>query len=167
MATLWEESFAAYKQAGVDDEMATFVAGLPVLMASLNICEAAQKGEMAVLEVAQLFFRIGEVLGLTGFSRQIFDMKVESHWQAIAREGLLDDIAAEQKAITVAILNCKAHAGADRDTCLESWLEQRQPLVDRWQEALAELKSAPVAEFAMYSVVLRELSNLARAEVLA
>ena len=167
MATIVEASFASYQKAGVDDELANFVAGAPVLIASLNISEAAQKGEMPLLDVAQLFFRVGEVLGLTNFSRQVYEMKVESHWQAIAREGVLDDLASEQKAITVAILHCSQQREAESEACLDSWIEQRQPLVKRWQEALAELNSAQATEFAMYSVVLRELANLARSEAVS
>ena len=165
MASYWQDSFAAYTKEGVGDQLAAFVAGTPVLMSSLNVCEAAQLANMPVLDVARLFFRIGEALGLTRFSRQIYDSRVESHWQAIAREGLLDDLASDQKAITVAILQCQ-RAGMAGDACIDNWMEQRRPLVRRWQDALAELNAAPATEFAMYAVVLRELSNLARSEPL-
>jgi glutamate dehydrogenase len=161
MAEYWEDSYQRYIEAGVDEELASVVAGGPILFHTLNIAEASQAGDMPLLDVARLFFRIGEDLGLTGFSRQIVEMKVENHWQAIAREGLLDDIGAEQKAIAVAILSMD-----NQEDALERWIEARQPLVDRWQASLADLNSSARGEFAMYSVVLRELANLGRAEAL-
>ncbi len=107
------------------------------------------------------------------FSRKIYEMKVENHWQALAREGLIDDIAAEQKQITIMVLSfdCAGdgdgYGDGDGDVaeCLANWIQARQVLVDRWRAALVELKAAPGVEFAMYSVVLRELANLARPEV--
>jgi glutamate dehydrogenase len=111
-----------------------------------------------------LYFRIGEELGLTEFSRKIYEMKVENHWQAIAREGLIDDIAVQQREISIMVLRCDASNGGNVEECLVNWMAGRQPLVDRWHTALAEIKSATAAEFAMFSVVLRELANLSRTE---
>lgn len=165
MQAFWQISYDDYTQAGVDERLASFAAGGSILYASLNIVEAAHRVDAKVLDVAQLYFQIGEALGLTEFSQKIYEMKVENHWQALAREGLIDDIAAEQKQITTMVLSCDSAGDGDVVECLANWIESRQVLVDRWRAALAELKTAPGAEFAMYSVVLRELANLARPEV--
>jgi glutamate dehydrogenase len=164
MEAFWQISYDDYIKAGVDEKLASVSAGGPILYASLNIVEAAHKVSATVLDAAQLYFRIGEILGLTEFSRKIYEMKVDNHWQALAREGLIDDVAAEQKQITIMVLSCGATG--DVDKCLANWIEARQLLVDRWRAALAELKTAPGSEFAMFSVVLRELANLARPESL-
>jgi glutamate dehydrogenase len=115
-----------------------------------------------VLDVAKLFFRIGEDLGLTSFSRQVAELKVDNRWQAIAREGLLDDIGTQQKAITVAVVNLNDQQG----DALAGWMEERRFLIKRWHDALTELNSGSASEFALYSVVLRELVNLAQSEVM-
>ncbi len=164
MAAFWRESYDDYIAAGVDERLASFVASGPILYAGLNIAEAAQKVSVTVLDVATLYFRIGEELGLTEFSRKIYEMKVENHWQAIAREGLIDDIAVQQREISIMVLRCGASNGNNVEQCLANWMAGRQPLVDRWHTALAEIKSATASEFAMFSVVLRELSNLSRTE---
>jgi glutamate dehydrogenase len=164
MEAFWNDAYNQCISVGVDEGLASFVAGGPILYAGLNIAEATQKVSGTTLDVARMFFRIGEDLGLTEFSRKVYDMKVQNHWQAIAREGLIDDIAAEQKAITIMVLSCPGAADLEVSECLSNWIETRQTLVTRWRSALAELKTAPGVEFAMYSVVLRELANLTRVE---
>jgi glutamate dehydrogenase len=64
--------------------------------------------------------------------------------------------------ITVAVLGM----GGNQDDALAGWIEERRPLMNRWQDSLAELNSGVTSDFAMYSVVLRELVNLARSETL-
>ncbi len=164
MGAFWRDSYDDYIAAGVDQSLATFVAGGPLLYAGLNIAEAAQKVFAGVLDVAKLYFRIGEELGLTEFSRKVYEMKVENHWQAIAREGLIDDIAAQQREISITVLRCGISNQGNVDDCLAQWITGRQPLVDRWRSALAEIRTATSSEFAMYAVVLRELANLSSNE---
>jgi glutamate dehydrogenase len=164
MGAFWRNSYDDYIAAGVDERLATFIAGGPILYAGLNIAEAAQKVSTGVLDVARLYFKIGEELGLTEFSRKVYEMKVENHWQAIAREGLIDDIAAQQREIAIAVLWCGASNAGKVDDCLAQWISSRQPLVDRWRRSLAEIRTAAASEYAMYSVILRELANLSSAE---
>jgi glutamate dehydrogenase len=165
MEAFWLDSYDDYIAAGVDEKLASFVAGGPILYASLNIAEAAQRVDAPVLDVARLYFRVGEALGLTEFSRRVYEMKVDNHWQAIAREGLIDDIATEQKNISTEVLRCDAGQDGQAEDCLEQWIESRQLLVDRWRLALTEVKTASAGgEFAMYAVVLRELENLSSVE---
>jgi glutamate dehydrogenase len=165
MEAFWQVSYDHYINAGVDEKLSSVIAGVPILYDSLNIVEAAHKVSGTALDVAQLYFHIGEELGLTEFSRKIYEMKVENHWQALAREGLIDDVAAQQKQIAIMVLSCDSAGDGDTAECLANWIQARQVLVARWRAALAELMTAPGAEFAMYSVVLRELANLARPEV--
>lgn len=165
MEVFWQDAYSKYIDAGVDEKLAGFVAGGPILIAGLNIAEAAQAVSSTTLDVARLYFHIGEELGLTAFSHKIFDMKVDNHWQAIAREGLIDDIASEQKNISLMVLSCAlAKEGGDEVECLQDWLAGRERLVERWRSALSEVTNATTAEFTMCSVVLRELANLSRVE---
>jgi glutamate dehydrogenase len=45
---------------------------------------------------------------------------------------------------------------------VDQWSEDNAWLVDRWRNVLAELKNADKKEYAMYTVALRELFDLAK-----
>ena len=46
---------------------------------------------------------------------------------------------------------------------MEKWKTAHPHLMNRWQRMLDELKASDKAEYAMYSVALRELLDLAQA----
>lgn len=50
----------------------------------------------------------------------------------------------------------------DVPVCVEGWLERHQPMIDRWKVMLTELKGVREPEYAMFSVALRELLDLAQ-----
>ncbi len=45
------------------------------------------------------------------------------------------------------------------------WEEQQAPLIERWNNMLAELQGAEVMEFSMVAVALRDLLDLANASL--
>jgi len=45
---------------------------------------------------------------------------------------------------------------------VEAWEQKHQHMIERWSAMLAELKSVREPEYAMFSVALRELLDLAQ-----
>ncbi len=56
-----------------------------------------------------------------------------------------------------------ASDGEDVATTIERWMDQHSLLVERWRTMINELQAASGTDFAMYSVALRELLDLAQA----
>ena len=48
----------------------------------------------------------------------------------------------------------------DIDNVIHIWKAAQSPLIKRWQDMMKELHTAPVSDFAMFSVALRELLDL-------
>jgi glutamate dehydrogenase len=148
----------------VSSELAQFVAGSRHLYAAMGIIEAARETEATAMEVAELFFMLGEKLELDWFAGLITSAKVENEWQAMARDTYLEDLEWQQRSLAVGALK---HICEKRDAqlCVQRWMQQEEVLLARWQSMLSDLHAVPAPDFAMFAVANRELLDLAQSSL--
>src|SRR5262249_61060198 len=91
---------------------------------------------------------------------RISAVPADKHWQAMARNAMLDDLAGLQSAITGEAIN-GFDDGASPQALVGAWRSRNQRAIERTQQLLAELKNAPTMDVSMISVALRELRHLA------
>ncbi|WP_339892311.1 NAD-glutamate dehydrogenase [Neptuniibacter pectenicola] len=157
----WENSRDSYQEEGVPVKLAKMVSGARILYSSLGIIEAAEEAKLPADKVAQMYFGLGERLELDWLSQQLNTLRVDNYWQALAREAFRDDLDWQQRAIvSIAIQGHKA--GYSVQNAIDKWCDENKWLVCRWENVLTELKSAKKQEYAMYTVALRELFDLAK-----
>jgi glutamate dehydrogenase len=130
----------------------------------MGIIGAARDIDCSALEVAELFFRLGEELELDWFAMEIMAAKVENEWQALARDTYLEDLEWQQRSLAVGALR---HICEKRDIalCMQRWMDQESVLIGRWRSMLADLHATPVPDFAMFAVANRELLDLAQSSL--
>ncbi len=161
LCTEWRSRLQKMLDAGVPDAIACKLAGAGNLNMSLGVAEVARRTGCAVKDVAQIYFALGNLLDLNWFTNKIADIKVESHWQALARENLLDDVDSQQRAITAGLL-VSMQDTQDVEQRIDCWMQQHQQLVDRWRLVMNELRATDVSDFSFYTVALRDLLDLAQ-----
>jgi glutamate dehydrogenase len=159
---IWQAAYSRYTDAAVPARLAQVVAGSRSLYSALSIIEVASDLEVSVETAAQAFFGVGERLELQWFSGQLNDLNIGSYWQALARDTFRDDLDTQQRALTASVLRAAQRDQAPMSEHLDSWLEHNRPHIDRWLSMLAELKNASVQDYAMYTVAVRELADMAR-----
>ena len=160
----WMARYQTYVEAGVPELLSRVVAGTGHLYTLLPIIESADLTGREPTEVASAYFAVSDALDLSWYLQQISGLSVESNWQALAREAFRDDLDAQQRAITVSVLQL-ANGPESIEARVEAWLEQNRRLVERWKAMLAELRSASGSDYAMYAVANRELSDLAQSQL--
>lgn len=151
----------ALEEQGVPPELAAFVGSADVLYPVLGLIDAAAEIEAPLLKVFEIYQALMLELELDRFAREIAELKVENHWQALARESFRDDLEWQLRKLTVGAMKHLCARG-DVDACVARWTEQQAVLVQRWRELMTELNAAETHEFAVYSVAIRELLDLAQ-----
>lgn len=159
----WQSRFAQYIEQGVPETESALAAGAGSLFAALGIIEASHQTERPVERVAEAYFCVGETLSLNWFLEQINNLDANSHWQVLAREAFRDDMDWQLRSLTVSVLNTDEGNEVPVEELMEKWKTAHPHLMNRWQRMLDELKASDKAEYAMYSVALRELLDLAQA----
>ena len=159
----WQGRFESYQSQGVPDEVSSLAAGTSSLFSALGIIEASHQTKRPVERVAEAYFCVGETLSLNWFLEQINTLDVKSHWQALAREAFRDDMDWQLRSLTVSVLSSEETNDMPMDELMSRWKTAHPNLVSRWQRMLDELRASDRVEYAMYSVALRELLDLAQA----
>ncbi len=150
-----------FLDAGVPSGLAEMVANSALLYPCLGVVDAAHSIDAPVSKVAEVYFLLAHELELDWFARQLADLQIENYWQAMARESYRDDLEWQLRALTVGAMRHLCSKG-DVPTCIGRWMEQQSTMVERWCNLLNELHSAESKEFAMYSVAIRELLDMAQ-----
>ncbi|GAA5217805.1 NAD-glutamate dehydrogenase [Corallincola platygyrae] len=144
---------------GVNGDIASLMSQISTLFSALDIAEVAIEAKRDVAIVADVYFKLGAKLQLHWFLNQISLQPVSNHWQALARASFREELDWQQRALTAVVLRycsgmCEANA------MLESWVEDHEKEIQRWNHMLGEFRVSQSHEFAKFSVALRELMLL-------
>ena len=153
---------------GVPRRLASDIASIPVVYATFSVSDAAQLTGKPFAFASAVHFALEERLGLYEFGEEIKNLKIENHWQALARESFMDEFEWQQRALTMSVLKSSDATTIDAKRCkkvIDDWMEDHTVLVNRWFLFLAELNRAPDKEYAMFSVAIRKLFELSQASL--
>ena len=145
---------------GVPDSLARRLASVGSLYAVLDATEVAVAEKRPVETVAGLYFALAGDLELRWVGERITALPTETSWQALARNALRDDLAAQQRALTAAVVKLSP-GGADTGAMLAAWKDRYAQPIARLVAMREELKRAGPLDLAVLSVLLRELRALA------
>lgn len=144
---------------GVPATLASEVARHDAMYAVLDIVEMAQELKRDVGLAAQVYFALVGKLNLRWVASQITSLPFETHWQAMARAAMRDDLANLQRQLASGVLRLSP----DVQTCeplLEAWSAHHSKALIRMHEVMDDLNLARESDLAMLSVLLRELRVL-------
>ena len=145
----------------VIDEWATPLSMPANLFSGLSIVHASASAGKPLRTVGEIFYRLLEDLSLSWFATQISEVRVETYWQAIAREGFIDDLEAQLRKITITL--ARTSADESLDDLISRWSAQHVQMISRWRAMVSEVQGASQTDYAMFAVAMRELIDLAQA----
>ncbi len=148
-----------YSEAGVPEVLALGMAGMVNLASGCEIVRLAGTHGASVLAVAELYFAVGAHFHIGRLRAAAEALETESHWRQMAVAALIDDLFANQGALTSQILEA-ARSGADAKAAIASWAGKRGAAVERTMALLSEVWSADSIDFSMLSVASRRLQAL-------
>ncbi len=150
---------AHYRALGLPNAMANELTANRTLFFAMDIIEISEEQNIPVASVGQLYFDVGEYLDLTWVRVHLIEHPTETHWEALTREALRDDLDWQQRKLTASILQLEGKKAQEKGG-LEIWAEVHEPLIMRWQQIMAELRLSSVLNYTMFFVALRELLDL-------
>jgi glutamate dehydrogenase len=146
------------RQAGVPDDLAARVAGLPAMFAALDIVEVAHETGLEVEPVACVHFRLGSSLELHWLRDRIADLPRHDRWSGLARAALRDDLNSLHRALTAEVLR-STDASAGLDERVQAWIEAN-PAAERYLATLADVRLGRAYDLTTLPVVVREARAL-------
>ncbi len=155
-----QESEAKLGTKGVPADLASAAARLDAMYSVLDIVEISEESKREVALAAAVYFTLAGKLGLRWLAGQVASLPYQSHWQAMARAAMRDDLANLQRQLASGVLKHSPEVN-DPLVMIQAWEKHHDKALARMREVMADLKSARESDLAMLSVMLRELRVLA------
>jgi glutamate dehydrogenase len=99
-----------------------------------GIAALASRQKVDELAVTRAYTRLGEALGLDWAQQQVARYVPADQWERLLTAGLARDF--EQLRIEF-LSRCQ---GTDVDACVEGWIEQHRPRIDRFRELVSRAR---------------------------
>lgn len=146
----------------VPEEVATRIASVRSMYHALNIIQAATAYSQDVYQVAQIYFTLVDRLDLHWFRDRINDHPVTNKWSVLAKAAFKSDLDWIQRELTASVIQSDPSL-KNTPQKVDTWLERFSDLITRWRSILIELRNEEGTDFAIVSVAIRELFDLAQA----
>ena len=151
---------ARITQQGVPGSLAQSIANLDAIYGVLDVTEVSHEQKKGAEVISTLYFALGGELELRWISERISLLPTDTSWQALARNALRDDLAAQHRAITRD--GGEARREDDPGRMLLAWKRRYGPAITRLKSMIEDLRrTGGTLDLAMLSVLLRELRTLA------
>jgi glutamate dehydrogenase len=157
----WDASVERLSKQGVPGELAQSIANLDAIYGVLDVTEVSHEQKKTAETISTLYFALGGELELRWISERISGLPTDTSWQALARNALRDDLAAQHRAITATVAKLSPQE-SDPGKMMLAWRERYAPAIARLRAMVEDLRraNAPL-DLAVLSVLLRELRTLA------
>ncbi len=147
--------------ANVPEDIALRVACAEPMYHALNIIEVTSRDGFEITYVAEVYFTLLDRLKLIWFRQQINAyVGAGSYWVFLAKSAYKAELDTLQRLLTKEVLR-SININAPITEQVDVWLDRRQTLIERWRSILTDLRNMGGKEFAIFSVAIRELANLA------
>ncbi|MEO3749034.1 NAD-glutamate dehydrogenase [Streptomyces sp. B6B3] len=146
---------------GVPDDLAQQVAGFSAVFPALDIVAVADRTDRPLLDVAEVYYHLGDQLGISQLQDRISELPRADRWQSMARTAIREDLYAAHQLITADVL-----AAADQDAGPEesyaAWSRRNAAILGRARATLREIQSSDSFDLANLSVAMRTMRTLLR-----
>jgi len=144
----------AWQAAGVSRELATRTAEASAWVTAFAIGDAAATGHVDIAIVAEHHTTLGGALALDSLAEKLLAIEPATHWQAMERDILVEDVTAAQSRLAAS----SAASGLSAD----DWLQDHDSQRLNWQAIVRDLTQSQSGEFAMLTMTCRKLNDLWR-----
>ncbi|MFJ2112988.1 MULTISPECIES: NAD-glutamate dehydrogenase [unclassified Streptomyces] len=147
--------------AGVPEELAVRVAGFSSAFPTLDIVAIADRTDQDPLDVAEVYYDLGDRLKITQLMDRIIDLPRADRWQSMARASIREDLYAAHAALTADVL-AVGDGSSTPEERFAAWELKNAAIIGRSRTTLDEIRSSDAFDLANLSVAMRTMRTLLR-----
>ncbi|MFJ1645961.1 NAD-glutamate dehydrogenase [Streptomyces sp. NPDC088258] len=158
----WYQSILAeLTDAGVPEELAVRVAGFSPAFPTLDIVAIADRTEQDPLDVAEVYYDLGDRLRITQLMDRIIELPRADRWQSMARASIREDLYAAHAALTADVL-AVGNGSSTPEERFTAWELKNAAILGRSRATLDEIQGSDAFDLANLSVAMRTMRTLLR-----
>lgn len=147
--------------AGVPHSLATRVAGFSSVFPALDIVAIADRTAKAPLDVAEVYYDLGERLRINQLLDRILELPRSDRWQSMARASIREDLFAAHAALCADVLSA-GNGTATPEQRFKAWEQKNSAILGRARATLEEIHGSEGFDLANLSVAMRTMRTLLR-----
>ena len=128
---------------------------------SLNIISVVEDSDSDLSCVAKIYFHLVHRLSLIWFREYINQFQTNTQWSDMAVSAYKADLDLAQRALTLSVVQMPT-ALKTVPARVNAWLQKHENLFHRWESIIEDLRGSKSNDFAIISVAVREISDIAR-----
>ncbi|MFB8777422.1 NAD-glutamate dehydrogenase [Streptomyces broussonetiae] len=160
-AEWWQKIYDELTGAGVPDELATRVAGFSSAFPALDIVSVADRMGKDPMDVAVVYYDLGDRLGITQLMDRIIELPRADRWQSMARAAIREDLYAAHAALTADVL-AAGNGTSTPEQRFTVWEQKNAAILGRARTTLEEIQGSDAFDLANLSVAMRTMRTLLR-----
>jgi glutamate dehydrogenase len=141
--------------AGLEPKAAEDLTVSANLALALTVIAAAERCAAEPAALLATYAELAQALDFDWLVNRLGELPHASHWQAMERDSLIDDMIMEQSRLTAAVYT-------STEGNVAGWLAAREPFHAAWQRVMDDARHANLQDFSLYSVTCRKLLDLGR-----
>jgi glutamate dehydrogenase len=149
----WRARKADLVASGLPEALARKSANAADLARLLPMIDIARRRNCDEQKLAEVTSRVGDEMHIDWLAAHMMEILPTSHWQAMERESLLDDLFTRQNLLGALVLE-------QADGNLRQWLTNTPQFAQVWNDAIDDVRHASHIEFSLYAVAIRKLADL-------
>ncbi|MFI6771273.1 NAD-glutamate dehydrogenase [Streptomyces sp. NPDC050355] len=147
--------------AGVPEPLAVQVSGFSSVFPALDIVAVADRMGKEPLEVAEVYYDLGDRLRINQLLDRILELPRNDRWQSMARASIREDLFAAHAALTADVLSA-GNGSATPEQRFKAWEEANAAILSRARATLEEIHGSEGFDLANLSVAMRTMRTLLR-----
>ncbi len=145
---------------GIPKALARRISILPVLSSACDIVHVANTNKTNLRSTARTYFKLGEAFHLDWLRSQSRYLPTDTHWQAEAASGLIDQLYSCQAGFTAHILK-DANGQAEQEQDLTKiWIENHEHKIAQVTPLFDEIRRAGSVDLSMLMIAEQRLRSL-------
>ncbi|GAA3489171.1 MULTISPECIES: NAD-glutamate dehydrogenase [Streptomyces] len=150
--------------AGVPEGLALRVAGFSSAFPILDVVAIADRLDKDPMDVAEVYYDLGDRLGITQLMDRIIELPRADRWQSMARASIREDLYAAHAGLTQDVLSV-GNGSSTPEQRYKAWEEKNAALLGRARSTLEEIQGSDDFDLANLSVAMRTMRTLLRNRV--
>lgn len=146
-----------HNSSGLSRELTSKICHLVSLRAAFDIIAISHKTNKPILDVAHIFFGVGERLKISSIKHQSQNILITDHWGRKAVEWLQGDLDGLHYKITLEIIESMSEEQAD--VILNLWEEQNREALEKFDHILGKIENISNLNISILTVIIKEISS--------
>jgi len=157
----FERKVERYCLSKVERKLAERVSAMDPVASAFDIAEISAESNFDLKTIAKIYFAVGTRFSLKWMRSRVSGLAIDSYWQRLSAKTILEDLYSYQMKLARAIvsLSCDDKKVCETDS-IAKWIKKNEFSVERFDNFIADLKSQPSPDLAVFIVALNRLKPL-------